>query len=724
MTAPLQDRFHALDAARAFALLLGIVLHATMSFFLPIPVQDGSHSGALAITFYVIHTFRMSLFFLIAGFFAHLLLHRRGARAFVRDRARRIVVPMTVGWLVLAPLTVAIMIVGFTRTFPGGPPPGIDAAAMAPQGFPLTHLWFLYYLCIFYVLALVLRAGFVAYVDRSGGVRVRIDAIVRTLLSRYLAPLVLAAPVFAVLHLDPAWPVWFGIPTPDMGLAPKLSAMVGFGTAFGFGWLLHRQTELLDLWRRQWAVHLVAAACLTAFCLSLVGTTPPVDTFVIAGPTWHRLAYALGYTVSIWCWVFGLIGAALRFCSGASPTRRYLADASYWCYLVHLPIVFGLQVLVADWPLHWTVKFPSIVAVTLAVLFASYHWLVRPTFIGEILNGRKAPRHRRIGGRRDPASPASALTEISPAQVRNASAPAAHGEGDGAPVAQLAGVSKRYGKTVALDDVSFAVRPGELLAMLGPNGAGKTTAIGLWLGTLEADAGAVHLMGGSPFDVQSRLGVGVMLQDVSLAPMLSAREHIALAASCYRDPLSVEETVALTGIAAFADKRYAALSGGQKRQVQFAIAVCGRPMLLFLDEPTVGLDVQARETMWRTIRALLGSGCSIVLTTHYLEEAEALADRVAVLAKGKVIADGSVEAMRALVTCKRIRCACTVDVDDIRRWPGVVEAVREGHLVQVTASDAEAVVQRLFQADPHLSNLEVQQASLADALTELTREAA
>ena len=722
MTAYVQDRFHALDAARAFALLLGIVLHATMSFFLPIPAQDGSQSGALAITFYVIHTFRMSLFFLIAGFFAHMLFHRRGARAFVKDRAKRIVVPMTVGWVLLAPVTVAILIAGFTRTFPDGASVGmgVDDAAMAPRGFPLTHLWFLYYLCIFYVLVLVLRAGFVAWVDRSGGVRARIDAAVRVLLSSCLAPLALAAPLFAVLHFDPAWPVWFGIPAPDTGFAPRLSALVGFGTAFGFGWCMHRQTDLLDVLRRRWAVHLVLALGLTVSCLALVGATPPAQMYVIPGPTWHRFAYALGYTVSIWCWVFGLVGAALGFCPGASPVRRYLADASYWCYLVHLPIVFGLQVLVADWPLHWSVKFPLIVVVTLALSFASYHWLVRSTFVGEVLNGRRHPRgrgvvrqarHERDRAATVRAAPVEGLAPI-PQDIHQT------------PVAALAGVTKRYGKTVALDDVSFAVRPGELLAMLGPNGAGKTTAIGLWLGTLEADAGTVHLMGGSPFEVQSRLGVGVMLQDVSLAPMLSAREHIALAASCYRDPLSVEEVVALTGIAAFADKRYAALSGGQKRQVQFAVAICGRPTLLFLDEPTVGLDVSAREAMWRTIRALLDGGRSIVLTTHYLEEAEALASRVAVLAKGRVIADGSVEAMRALVACRRIRCACAIEVDEIRRWPGVVEAVREQHLVQVTASDAEAVLQRLFAADPHLRHLEVRQASLADALTELTRDAA
>lgn len=704
MTTDVPQRFHALDAARGFALLLGIVLHATMSFFLPIPAQDASQSTALALSFHVIHSFRMSLFFLIAGFFAHLMFHRRGARAFIKDRARRIAVPLVVGWLLLAPPTLAILIFGISQSVPEAAAKGADAAAA--QGFPLTHLWFLYYLCLCYLLVLGLRAAWVAWIDRSGALRAGIDRLLEGAMSRRWAPLALAAPLFLVLYPDHAWPVWFGIPTPDTGLMPQLPAMVGYGTAFAFGWLLHRQTHLLDVWRREWAVNLLLAAGLTALCLGLVGAQPPADQLSIAGPPWRRLVYALGHTLSIWYWVSGLLGAALRFCAGASPWRRYLADASYWFYLVHLPIVFGLQVLLADWPLHWTLKFPLILVITLCVLLPSYHFLVRATFIGEILNGRRYPRHPRAA----PAGPST------PAAL-----PAHPGQ---AALAQLLGVSKRYGGTLALDDFSLDVRRGELLALLGANGAGKTTAIGLLLGTLQADAGMVSLMGGSPLDVLSRLKVGVVLQEVSLQPNLSAREHIALAASYYRDPLSLAQTLALTGIEAFADQRYARLSGGQKRQVQFAIAVCGRPQLIFLDEPTVGLDVQAREAVWRTIRALLTQGCAIVLTTHYLEEAQALADRVVVMARGKRVAQGSVDEIRALVARSRIRCSSDIPLDHIRRWPGVVAAVRTAGVVEVTASAAESVVRRLLDADPALNRLEVQQAGLAEALTQLEREAA
>jgi ABC-type multidrug transport system ATPase subunit len=197
----------------------------------------------------------------------------------------------------------------------------------------------------------------------------------------------------------------------------------------------------------------------------------------------------------------------------------------------------------------------------------------------------------------------------------------------GGVLATLEGVHKRYGTTIALAGLDLEVRRGERLAVLGPNGAGKSTAISLWLGLLEPDSGTVRLLGGSPLDVESRRHVGVMMQEVGLTPELRVRELIQLTASYYRDPLTPQQALELTRTEMLADRLYAKLSAGQKRQVQFALAICGRPPLLFLDEPTVGLDLDARETMWRTLRAMIAHGCSIVLTTHYLEEAEALADR-------------------------------------------------------------------------------------------------
>ncbi len=291
-------------------------------------------------------------------------------------------------------------------------------------------------------------------------------------------------------------------------------------------------------------------------------------------------------------------------------------------------------------------------------------------------------------------------------------------------LAELHGVSKRYGTLVALDSLDLSVRRGELLALLGPNGAGKSTAISLCLGLAQPDAGRVTLRGGLPLAVQSRRGVGVMMQEAALPQELRVRELVELACSYYPHPLSADAALDLAGARDLALRRYGKLSGGQKRQVQFALAVCGRPELLFLDEPTVGLDIQAREAMWRAIRQLVASGCAIVLTTHYLEEAEMLADRVVVLASGRLIASGTVAQVRSLVSRKQIRCTCEVPVAAVREWPGVTNASRDARHLQVTAVDAESVVRRLLAADPCLSDLEVRQAGLAEAFTELTKEAA
>jgi ABC-type multidrug transport system ATPase subunit len=293
-----------------------------------------------------------------------------------------------------------------------------------------------------------------------------------------------------------------------------------------------------------------------------------------------------------------------------------------------------------------------------------------------------------------------------------------------APLAELVGARKLYGKTVALDGVDLDVRRGELLALLGPNGAGKSTAISLWLGLLRADEGEVRLMGRSPLDVDSRRDVGVMMQEVALEPLLRVRELVDLAASYYPSPLPVSKALELTGTTPLGDRRYAKLSAGQKRQAQFAMAVVGQPKLLFLDEPTVGLDVQARETMWRAIRDLVARGSSVVLTTHYLEEAEALASRVVVLAKGRVIASGSVDEIRSVVSRTHISCASALSADDVRRWPSVIDASREAQKLKITAADAESVVRRLLASDHTLRQLEVRQAALAEAFTELTKEAA
>lgn len=289
-------------------------------------------------------------------------------------------------------------------------------------------------------------------------------------------------------------------------------------------------------------------------------------------------------------------------------------------------------------------------------------------------------------------------------------------------LAELTGVSKRFGKIVALDELDLQIRAGELLALLGQNGAGKTTAISLLLGLQQPDAGRALLFGRSPLQVEARRRVGVMMQEAALVAELRVREQIELVASYYPDPITPGAAMQLTHTESLADRPYGKLSGGQKRQVQFALAICGRPKLLFLDEPTVGLDIQSRELMWTTLRSLVAEGASIVLTTHYLEEAEALADRVAVLAKGRVIASGTVNEMRALVVRKQISCSSSLSVDQIRTWKNV-QSVRCDHRgLQITAGNVEDVVRRLLNEDEDLQDLEIHRAGLAQTFTELTQE--
>jgi ABC-2 type transport system ATP-binding protein len=289
--------------------------------------------------------------------------------------------------------------------------------------------------------------------------------------------------------------------------------------------------------------------------------------------------------------------------------------------------------------------------------------------------------------------------------------------------ARLQAAHKHYGKVHALRGVDLELRGGELLALLGPNGAGKTTAIALLLGLLRPDRGSVSVFGRDPQDIAARRNIGVMLQDAALPPTLEVGELLALTASYYPQPRGVIESAELAGVADLVRRRYGSLSGGQQRRVQFAIALCGRPRLLFLDEPTVGMDIDARRKLWAAIRQLVAEGCGVVLTTHYLEEAEALADRVCVMAHGRIISEGSVDALRARVSLKRVRCISALDVAEVAEWPEVVDARMEGDRLWMSTPAAEALVRRLLAADAGLSNLEVQVAGLADAFTELTHEA-
>jgi ABC-2 type transport system ATP-binding protein len=295
-------------------------------------------------------------------------------------------------------------------------------------------------------------------------------------------------------------------------------------------------------------------------------------------------------------------------------------------------------------------------------------------------------------------------------------------KGDHAVLARLERACKSYGKLQALADVDLDVRGGQTLALLGPNGAGKSTAIGLLLGLETADAGSVSLFGAAPSQLAARRRVGVMLQSAGVPDTLKVSELLALTRSYYAQPRSIADCVMLAGLDGLMERRYAQLSGGQQRRVQFALAVCGRPQLLFLDEPTTGLDIQARQLLWRAIRELVGEGCGVLLTTHYLEEAEALADRVTVLRSGRVIAAGTVDELRGSLVQRRIRCVSALPAERVASWPNVLDARRDVHRLDIVADAAEPVVRRLLAEDLALTGLEVQRAGLADAFLELTRD--
>lgn len=290
-------------------------------------------------------------------------------------------------------------------------------------------------------------------------------------------------------------------------------------------------------------------------------------------------------------------------------------------------------------------------------------------------------------------------------------------------LAHLRNARKSYGKLLALDDMDLQLRSGQVLALLGANGAGKSTAVSVMLGLVQAEQGEASLLGQPPLSMDARRRTGVMLQSTALPDTLKVGELLAMTRGYYAQPLSVADYVAMAGLEGLLDRRYGKLSGGQQRRVQFAMAICGRPQVLFLDEPTTGLDIEARQQMWSAIRERAAAGCAVLLTTHYLEEAEALADHVVVMQAGRTLAEGSVAQIRERVLQRRIRCHTQVDERDIAEWAGVRHVQRDGNVVEIQAEPVEPVVARLLAEDPRLSALEVHRAGLADAFLEITRKA-
>ncbi|MCH9650320.1 MAG: ABC transporter ATP-binding protein [Deltaproteobacteria bacterium] len=291
----------------------------------------------------------------------------------------------------------------------------------------------------------------------------------------------------------------------------------------------------------------------------------------------------------------------------------------------------------------------------------------------------------------------------------------------GAPsIARLDGVTKYYGKVTALDQIHLDIRAGEVVGLLGPNGAGKTTAIHLLLGLLRPTTGMTSTLGHEPWSMAARTRTGAMLQIAKVPDTLTVREHVELTASYYPASPPVQETLAHAGLTGLETRLFGRLSGGQKQRLMFALAICGGPELLFLDEPTVGLDVEARRELWQCIRRMADAGRTVLLTTHHLEEADALASRIVVIDHGRVVAEGTPEQIKRHAVGSHIRCTTRIEEATAAGWPGVSSVERSGATLRLVADQAEPVVRRLLDLDAELADLEVKSAGLEEALVSLT----
>lgn len=288
----------------------------------------------------------------------------------------------------------------------------------------------------------------------------------------------------------------------------------------------------------------------------------------------------------------------------------------------------------------------------------------------------------------------------------------------------LTSLTKSYGVVKAVHSVDLAISPGETLALLGPNGAGKSTTIDMMLGLIRPDSGTVSLFGLSPTDAVDAGIVGGMLQTGSLPGYLNVRELVTMMASLYPHPLSVEEVLRSTGILEIADRQTTKLSGGQTQRVRMAIALVADPELLVLDEPTAALDVEGRRDFWTAIRAVAARGKTIVFATHYLEEADAYADRIVLMARGKIVADGPPIEIKARVGGRTIRATVPgVEITAVESLTGVTRAEQRGEGYVLTCTDSassDAALRDLLARYPSARDIEVRGAGLEEAFLNLT----
>ncbi|MEH0971897.1 ABC transporter ATP-binding protein [Micromonospora sp. CPCC 205546] len=283
-------------------------------------------------------------------------------------------------------------------------------------------------------------------------------------------------------------------------------------------------------------------------------------------------------------------------------------------------------------------------------------------------------------------------------------------------LARAEAVSRRYGDVLALDRVDLEVSAGELVGLLGPNGAGKSTLLNLLVGLRRPTAGRVELFGGDPRDPASRRRIGVTPQETGLPGTLRVGEVVDFVAAHHPDPVPRGELLDRFGLAELARRQTGGLSGGQRRRLAVALAFVGRPRLVLLDEPTTGLDVAARHTLWEAIRAFHDDGGTVLLSSHYLEEVEALARRVVVIGHGRVLADDTVDAIRGIVGVRRV----SLVADELPALPGVVRTERVDGRTHLLTTDADELVRALVTAGVPFADLEVRPTSLEEAFLSIT----
>ncbi|MBL4661666.1 MAG: ABC transporter ATP-binding protein [Alcanivoracaceae bacterium] len=289
-------------------------------------------------------------------------------------------------------------------------------------------------------------------------------------------------------------------------------------------------------------------------------------------------------------------------------------------------------------------------------------------------------------------------------------------------IASINNVSKKFQEKYALIDVSMDIYQGEVLSILGPNGAGKTTLINMMLGRLSLKEGEIAIFGLQPGVIELKRQCGAMLQVSGLPDMLTVKEHVQLFQSYYTTPMQYDKVIELAGLESIQNQYSKNLSGGQKQRLLFALSICGNPRLLFLDEPSVGMDINARKSLWRTITELKKQGTSIVLTTHYLQEADQLSDRIIMLNQGRIIHQGTPNEIKSSINSRKISFISSASIDQFVNLQSDNTIECSGKYYEIQSTDTVQTLKQIFAITDDISDLSVTRAALEDAFLLLNKE--